>query len=71
MMIKLSVMVVTVCSFRFLFDGVVITIGSNTFSLGHIDALSYGSIMTPILGVHGYIHTKLNAGKKQDEPERD
>jgi hypothetical protein len=68
--LKLSVLVVFVCCFRFLFDGITLTFGQYTLSLGHVDSLAYGAILTPILGAHGYIRTKLNTSSKKVENEQ-
>lgn len=68
--LQLSVLVVAVCALRFLFDGLSVTIGGHNLTLGHIDALAYGSILTPVLGAHGYIKASLNKGRKRvDNPD--
>jgi hypothetical protein len=54
----LSSIVVAVCSFRFLFDGAVIELFGQTFTLAHTDPIAYGSILTPVLAAHSYIRAK-------------
>lgn len=54
----LSLIVVFVCSFRFLLDGITFNCCGITFSFGHVDSLSYTAIMAPILGAHSWIQTK-------------
>jgi hypothetical protein len=55
----LSVLVVLVCSFRFLLDGISVTIFGHSLSVGHTDPLAYSSLLAPLLGAHGYIHTRV------------
>ncbi len=61
--LKLSALVVIVCCFRFLLDGVEWTLFGHPISFGHVDPLAYGSILTPVLGAHGYIHSQLNKNR--------
>jgi hypothetical protein len=63
----LSVIVVMICSFRFLLDGVSVTVFGHSLSIGHTDPLAYSSFLAPVLGVHGYIHTKTKP--KVDNPD--
>jgi hypothetical protein len=65
MLVTLSVLAVTVAAIRFLFDGVQFHFGTHTFGFDHTDPLSYGSILTPILGAHSYIGTR---GWKKSPP---
>jgi hypothetical protein len=64
--VLMSLIVVTVCAIRFLFDGLSITIKDYTLTIGHMDSLAYGSILTPVLAAHGYIRSKLG-NKKVDK----
>lgn len=58
--LTLSVFVVVVASIKFLLDGVTITNSGHTIDFGHVDALSYSSLLAPILGVHGYMKVRKN-----------
>ena len=64
----LSIFTVLICGFRFLFDGVSTTLFGVKFELGHIDSLSYGAFLTPILAAHSYIQTRsrIKKGVKPD-----
>lgn len=57
-MTTLLVITTTVASLKFLMDGVTLHISSHVISFGHMDALSYGSLLAPLLGAHGYIEGK-------------
>lgn len=62
----MAAFVVLVCSVRFLFDGVHI----GNFSFGHVDAIAYGSILTPVLAAHGFTYFKdSNYKQKVDDPD--
>ena len=50
----LSLIVVGVCSVRFLFDGMVF--GHWTFP--HTDDMAYTAILMPVLAAHGYVKTR-------------
>ena len=69
----LSVLVVLICSFRFLLDGISIVIFNHTITIGHTDPLAYATILAPILGTHGYINTRVkrsdNTTKKVTNPD--
>ena len=54
----LSIIVVSVCCFRFLFDGMDFTIWGQNFTLSHVDSGAYASFMAPILAAHSWIRTK-------------
>lgn len=43
------------CVGKFLIDGVTFTVHGSPVSLGHMDPLAYGSLLTPLLAAHGYI----------------
>lgn len=58
---RLSVMVVIAATVKFLFEGGSITI------FGHADALTYGLLLTPVLGAHSYVHTQVTKG--MDNPD--
>lgn len=52
-LLTMSCIVVGVCAIKFLFEGVSFVVFGHTVSLGHADALSYGAMLTPVLGAHG------------------
>lgn len=64
--LTLSAFVVFICGVKFLLDGVSLTIAEHTLTLGHVDPLSYGSLLAPILGMHGWVSTRA---KKDDDKE--
>jgi len=47
---------------KFLADGVTFTAFGHPVSLGHVDPLAYGSLLTPILAAHGYIKGQTPKG---------
>lgn len=62
---KLAILVVIVASIKFLFQGGAVTL------FGTADASTYAMFLGPILGTHGYIHTRKPEVKKQkvDNPD--
>lgn len=66
---NLSILVVAICCFRFLFDGIHMVIFGHPFSIDHVDSTSYASILTPVLGAHGYIHTRMASFRGIDNPD--
>lgn len=68
----LSSVVVAVCAFRFLFDGVTFGLLDFKIMLDHTAPLAYSSILTPVLAGHAYIRAKgkdLPAKQKVDNPD--
>ena len=59
----LTFIVVVVCAFRFLLDGLTVSFMGHNISFGHIDYLAYTSILTPVLTAHGYLR---GIDKKRD-----
>jgi hypothetical protein len=47
---SLSSLVVVVCCFKFLLDGISFTVWGQSFIFGHTDSLTYGALLTPVLG---------------------
>lgn len=43
---------VLACVLKFFFEGVTLHIFGHPVQLGHADAMSYGAILSPILGAH-------------------
>lgn len=64
------VIAVLVASFKFLLDGLSINIAGHTITFGHLEALAYGSFLTPILGAHSYIDTRKTDKPKVDNPDK-
>jgi len=62
----MTVIVVLVCSIRFLLDGITVSMFGHSLTVGHTDPLAYGSFLAPLLGAHGYIHTRTT---KVDNPD--
>lgn len=56
--LSLSILVVVVCCFRFLMDGMEWSLFGHTITFNHIDAMTYGALLTPVLGAHGYIDSQ-------------
>lgn len=64
----LSILVVMICSFRFLLDGISVTVSGHLLQISHTDPLAYSSILAPILGAHGYVRTRVDS-QKVDLPD--
>ena len=56
--LSLVVFVVVICGLKFLLDGVSLQIFGHLINFGHVDSMSYGTMLAPTLGAHGYIATK-------------
>lgn len=74
--LSLVVFVVVICGLKFLLDGVSIQVFGHMVSFGHVDSMSYGTMLAPTLGAHGYIATKGIAptqsyNNQVDAPEDD
>lgn len=52
---RLCIAVVLVACIKFLLDGVTVHLAGISFDLGHVDAMAYGALLTPVLGAHGWI----------------
>ncbi len=59
-LLSLVVFVVIICGIKFLFDGATIQIFGHLINFGHVDSMSYGTMLAPMLGAHGYVATKPN-----------
>lgn len=55
---KLTCYTVIVCVIKFLFEGVTFDVLGHAVNLGHADAMTYGALLTPILGAHAFINTR-------------
>ena len=70
--LSLVVFAVIIAGLKFLLDGVSVTIFGHLVNFGHTDSLSYGSMLTPILGAHGYISGQpTKSAGKVDNPDGD
>lgn len=54
----LTIITTVVVLLKFVIDGVSLKFGAYTLNFGHIDSLTYCSILTPILAAHGYVKIK-------------
>lgn len=69
-MLTMSVLVVTVASIKFLLEGVSLTLSGQSVTFGHVEAMVYGALLTPVLGVHGYIKARVpSSTQKVDNPD--
>lgn len=74
--LSLVVFVVVICGIKFLLDGVSIQVMGHVVNFGHVDSMSYGTMLAPTLGAHGYITTKGQApaptyNNQVDNPEQE
>ena len=68
-MLTLSVFVVIACTVKFIFEGVNFSIAGHIFNFGHVDAMTYGALLTPVLGAHSYMNVKIPSTNKVDNPD--
>ena len=62
--------VVVIAGLRFALDGLNINIFGHLISIGHTDSLSYGSLLSPVLGAHGYVSTRPSQSiSRVDNPD--
>lgn len=52
---------------KFLLDGVTLVVYGHTIDFGHMDSLSYATLLAPILGAHGYLESKSNKQEKKPD----
>lgn len=64
--LTLSYIAVFAATAKFLLDGVTLTLHGQTIDFGHMDSLSYGTLLAPILGAHGYMSVKEPNNKEKD-----
>lgn len=56
----------TICVvIKFMAAGITFTVGGVTVNLGNVEAMAYGSLLTPILAAHGYIKGKKPEPKEE------
>lgn len=58
LMTTLTTITVLVATLKFLLDGVTLTLKGHTLDFGHLDSMTYGMFLAPILGTHGWVETK-------------
>lgn len=61
-MTTLLVMVTLAAAVKFLLDGVSVNVNGYVIAIGHMDSLSYGAILAPVFGAHGFISTRNSEG---------
>lgn len=59
-MLTITVIAVGIAALKFLLDGASITLFGHILDFGHVDPLTYGSLLTPILGAHSWQNTRPN-----------
>lgn len=59
-MATMTMVVVIASAIKFLLDGVSLVINGHTISFGHADSMSYGTLLTPVLGAHSFVNTRPN-----------
>ena len=64
-MLTMSVLAVTAAILKFILEGVTFVFSGHKISFGHVDSLTYGALLTPILGAHGYMATKYSSKQKE------
>ena len=71
-LMTLVVFVVVICGIKFLLDGVQINIAGHILNFGHTDSFSYGSLLSPVLGAHGYVDVRgseISSNGRVDNPD--
>ncbi len=72
--LTMVVFVIVVCAIKFLLDGVTLKLFGHVISFGHTDSFSYGSLLSPVLGAHGFIEGKnastYNSINRVDDPDQ-
>lgn len=56
----LVLLVVAAAAIKFILDGVTLVLFGHSISFGHSDPMTYGTLLTPVLGSHSYINTRTN-----------
>lgn len=70
MMVTLVVVAVLAAVFKFLTDGISVTVGSHIINFGHVDSMAYGSLLAPVLGAHGYLDSRpKEVEERVDNPD--
>lgn len=66
--LTLAFIVTIAATIKFLLDGVTVTVADHVINFGKVDALSYGSLLAPVLGAHGYLDGRFK--KREESNER-
>lgn len=64
-MTTLVTITVLACVTKFLMQGVTFDVFGHAINLGSADALTYGALLTPVLGAHGYMTGKYRLETKE------
>jgi|SRR5579859_4495289 len=70
--LTLVVLAVMSAVIKFLLDGVTIDIFGHIINFGHTDSVSYGTMLSPILGAHGYMSgrgSNISTLSRVDNPD--
>lgn len=62
LMVTLTTVVTIAAVIKFILDGVSMVINGHTISFGHVDSMTYGSVLAPVLGAHSFIHSNDKKG---------
>jgi len=54
-LLTMACLIVFVCALKFLMEGVSFNLFGHSISLGHVDAMTYAAMLTPVLGAHGAV----------------
>lgn len=63
---KVAVVASIACILKFLVEGVSFVFNGHPVSLGHVDSMTYGTLLTPLWGGHAYMQTNK---QKVDNPD--
>lgn len=62
---KIAIVATAACVVKFMAEGITFYVGGHAINLGHVDAMTYSSLLLPLWGAHGY--TTVN---KDSPPEK-
>lgn len=66
MILTLTTIVVLAATLKFLLDGASITMGEHIIVFGHVDSMTYGTLLSPVLAAHGFLEHKKEKVKNND-----
>lgn len=67
--LTLSVVATIAAVVKFLMDGVTIQLMGHSIDFGHMDSMSYATLLAPILGAHSWQSTRASKQQKVDNPD--
>lgn len=72
--LTLSALACSAAIVKFLLEGVTLQVSGHVVDFGHVDSLTYGTLLAPILGAHSWTTTKTNnrtslKERKTDNPD--